>query len=53
MKKKRMLQIVLVVALVSLALALRNRVSLPQKPEETVSQFFTAAGEGDDRAYLR
>lgn len=53
--KKRMLQIVLVVALVLLALALRNRdrASLPQKPEETVSQFFTAAGEGDDRAYLR
>ena len=38
---------------VALALALRNRGSLPDKPQDTVSEFFTAAGEGDDRAYLR
>ena len=50
-----MLQIVVVVLLVVFALALRNRGrrSLPDKPEETVSQFFTAAGEGDDRGYLQ
>ncbi|MFH1923253.1 MAG: hypothetical protein ABIP48_25605 [Planctomycetota bacterium] len=51
--KKRMLQVLVVVLLVVLALSLRNRGRLPETPEKTVSEFFAAAGNGDDRAYLR
>lgn len=51
--KKWTLQILLVVLLVALVLRLRNRGSLPDKPQDTVSEFFEAAGQGDDRAYLR
>lgn len=51
--KKWTLQIVVVLLLIALALTLRNRGSLPEKPQDTVSEFFEAAGEGDDRAYLR
>lgn len=51
--QKWMLQVLVVVLLVVLAFALRNRGRLPETPEKTVSEFFAAAGDGDDRAYLR
>jgi len=51
--KKRALQIAVVLALIALAFALRGRGHLPQTPEDAVSAFFDAAGNGDDDAYLR
>lgn len=51
--KKWGLQILVVILLVALAIFLRNRERLPETPEETVSELFTAASEGNDRAYLR
>jgi len=51
--KKWLPHLLLVVLLVGLALTLRNRDRLPETPEKTVTEFFLAAGEGDDRAYLR
>ena len=51
--KKWLPHVLLAVLLVGVALALRNRDRLPETPEQTVTQFFTAAGDGDDRAYLR
>ncbi|HUT93109.1 MAG TPA: hypothetical protein VMY37_26830 [Thermoguttaceae bacterium] len=51
--KKWLPHVLLVVLLVGLALALRSRDRLPETPEQTVTEFFTAAGDGDDRAYLR
>lgn len=50
--KKWLPHVLLVVILVGLAVALRNRDRLPETPEKTVTEFFTAASEGDDRAYL-
>jgi len=51
--KKWLPHVLLVATLVGLALALRSRDRLPETPEQTVTEFFTAAGDGDDRAYLR
>jgi hypothetical protein len=51
--KKWLPQALLVMLLAVLALLLRGRDRLPETPEKTVTEFFTAAGEGDDRAYLR
>ena len=51
--KKWAVRILVVVALVALALVLRGRHSLPEKPETTVKEFFDAASRGDDGAYLR
>ncbi len=51
--KKRALQLVVVLGLVALAFVLRSRGSLPGTPEDAVSAFFDAAGNGDDDAYLR
>ena len=51
--KKWLPHVLIVVVLVGLALALRSRDRLPETPEQTVTEFFTAAGDGDDRAYLR
>jgi len=51
--KKWLPHLLLVVLLVGLALTLRNRDRLPETPEKSVTEFFTAASEGDDRAYLR
>ena len=51
---KRLLQALLVVALVVLAFALRGRgpAAPPATPEAAVSAFFDAAARGDDTAYL-
>ena len=51
--KRWALPIVVAAALVLLALVLRNRDQLPERPEETVSALFEAAQRGDDAAYLR
>jgi hypothetical protein len=51
--KKWGLQILVVVLLVALAILLRNRERLPETPEKAVSELFTAASDGNDRAYLR
>ena len=48
-----MLQILVIVALIALALAIRQRNRLPATPEAAVTEFFDAAGKGDDKAYLR
>jgi hypothetical protein len=47
------LPIVVIVLLIVAAFALRSRERLPETPEETVTELFAAASEGDDRAYLR
>jgi len=47
------LRLLVVAVLVVLALALRSRSRLPETPEKAVSEFFSAASDGDDRAYLR
>jgi tetratricopeptide (TPR) repeat protein len=46
--KRWALPIVVAAALVLLALMLRNRDQLPERPEETVSALFEAAQRGDD-----
>ena len=51
--KKRILPILVIVLLIAVAFALRSRGRLPDTPEKTVTELFTAASEGDDRAYLR
>ena len=51
--KKRILQILVIVLVIAAALVLRSRGRLPETPEKTVTELFVAAGEGDDRAYLR
>lgn len=48
-----MLRILVVAVLVLLAFALRSRARLPETPEKAVSDLFSAASDGDDRAYLR
>ena len=48
-----MLRILVVAVLVVLAVALRSRGRLPETPEQTVADFFSAASDGDDRDYLR
>ncbi len=45
--------IVLGAALVVVGFVFRGRDRLPPTPEAAVSEFFDAAGRGDDRAYLR
>ena len=45
--------LVLGAALVVVGFVFRGRDQLPATPEATVSEFFDAAGRGDDRAYLR
>lgn len=51
--KKWLPHCLLAVVLVGLALTLRSGDRLPETPEKTVTEFFAAASEGDDRAYLR
>lgn len=51
--KKRIIQAVLLLALVGVAFALRTRDRRYGTPEATISAFFAAAAEGDDRLYLR
>ena len=51
--KKPILPILVVVLLIAAALTLRGRGRLPDTPEKAVTEFFAAASEGDDRAYLR
>ena len=50
---KRILAILVVVLLIAVAFALRSRGRLPDTPEKAVTELFSAAAEGDDRAYLR
>ena len=45
--------LVLVAALAVAGFVFRGRDQLPKSPEATVSEFFDAASQGDDRAYLR
>ena len=51
--KNRVVAIVVILLLIVVAFALRSRERLPDTPEETVTELFAAASEGDDRAYLR
>jgi len=57
--RRRVAQVVLVVALVGVAFALRGRRSMPagslaqgKTPEEVVKALFEAASRGDDKGYL-
>jgi len=51
--KQRIVQIAVVLALVTLGVALRNRDRRFDTPEAAVSAFFEAAASGDDQLYLR
>ncbi len=51
--KKQLPAVFVIVLLIVVAFALRSRDRLPETPENTVTELFAAAGEGDDRAYLR
>ncbi len=51
--KKRVLQGLVLVGIVTAAFALRGRSSLPETPEETVEALLDAASRGDSAAYLR
>jgi hypothetical protein len=45
--------VVLAAGLIVVGFVFRDREQLPTTPEATVSEFFDAAGRGDDAAYLR
>jgi hypothetical protein len=45
--------VVLAAGLIVVGFVFRDREQLPTTPEATVSEFFDAAGRGDDVAYLR
>jgi hypothetical protein len=52
-RKRLVLQMLVVLAVLAVALVLRRRDDLPKTPEDTVSAFFDAAGNGDDATYLK
>ncbi len=52
--REHALKLLVVVALVGVAVALRRReAALPATPEDAIGAFFDAAKAGDERAYLR